>query len=169
MKYFFPFLMGIVILLGVGLTLTPYIADWLLPVSAAHYQQAKPNDARQAIADWFGVQPEQIKSAQAIRRRTHEGNTSWLVFDASRDPVAQFVMNARLQQINLDQAALQSVWLDNPPPVDWWQPAKLQRETYFVGKTASRTLSLIYNEEQHKGYLVVKLVETAKDKSKNSF
>lgn len=169
MKYFFPFLMGIVILLGVGLTLTPYIADWLLPVSAAHYQQAKPNDARQAVADWFGVQPEQIKSAQAIRRRTHEGNTSWLVFEASRDPVAQFVMNARLQQINLDQAALQSVWLDNPPPVDWWQPAELQRETYFVGKTASRTLSLLYNEEQHKGYLVVKLVETAKDKSKNSF
>ncbi len=169
MKYFFPVLMGIVILLGLGLTLTPYLADWLLPVNAANYQQAKPNDARQAVADWFDVKPEQIKSAQAIRRRTNEGHTSWLVFEANRESVAQFVMSARLQQANLDQTALQSIWLSNPPPVSWWQPAELKRETYFSGKTENRTLTLIYNEEQQKGYLMVKSTETANDKTKNSF
>ena len=169
MKYFFPVLMGIVILFGLGLTLTPYIADWLLPISASSYQQAKDSDARQAIADWFGVKPEQITSAQAIRRRTPEGNTAWLVFEAGRDSVVQFVRNARLNQENLNQSALQSVWLANPPSVNWWQPAELKRETYFSGKTENRTLSLIYNEELQKGYLLVKTVETANDKTKNSF
>ncbi|WP_298608081.1 hypothetical protein [uncultured Thiothrix sp.] len=169
MKYFFPILMGIVILFGMGLTLTPYIADWFLPVSASNYQQAKPADARQAVADWFGVKPEDIKAAQAIRRRTNEGNTSWLMFEASREPVAQFVLNARLQQVNLDQTALQAIWLNNPPPMDWWQPVELKRETYFSGKTENRILSLVYNEEQQKGYLIVKAIETVNDKTKNSF
>ncbi|TXH69794.1 MAG: hypothetical protein E6Q83_08110 [Thiothrix sp.] len=169
MKYFFPGLMGLVILLGIGMTLTPYIANWLLPVSTTNYQQAKPKDARQAVADWFGVKPEQIKSAQAIRQRTQEGNTNWFMFEASREPVAQFIRSARLPQINLDQAALQSVWLDKIPPVNWWQPAELKRETYFSGKTENRRLSLIYNEEQQKGYLLIDSIETAKDKTKNSF
>lgn len=169
MKYFFPVLMGIAILFGAGLTVTPYIADWFLPVNASNYQQAKSADALQAVADWFGAKPEDIKSAQAIRRRTTEGSTSWLMFEASREPVAQFVLNARLQQVNLDQTALQAVWLNNPPPINWWQPAELKRETYFSGKTENRTLSLIYNEEQQKGYLVVKNTETVNDKTKNSF
>lgn len=169
MKYFFPVLMGIVILFGVGLTLTPYIANWLLPVKASTYQQAKPEDARQAVADWFGAKPDQIKSAQALRRRTAEGHTSWLMFEASREPVVQFVMNARLTQQPLDQAVLQATWLANPPSVNWWQPAELKRETYFSGKAENRSLALIYNEELQKGYLLVKTTETANDKTKNSF
>lgn len=169
MKYFFPVLMGIVILLGLGLAITPYIADWLLPVNAASYQQAKPEDARQAVADWFGVKPEEIKSAQAIRRRTPEGHTSWLMFEASREPVVQFVLNARLNQQNLEANALQSIWLANPPAVAWWQPAELKRETYFVGKTEKRDMSLIYNDTMQKGYLLVKTLETTNDKTKNSF
>ena len=169
MKYFFPVLMGTVILFGIGLTFTPYIAEWLLPVQASTYQQAKAGEARQAVADWFGVKSEQITSAQAIRRRTAEGNTSWLVFEASREPVAQFVVNARLSQQALDQATLQSVWLSNPPSVNWWQPAELKRETYFAGNTENRTVSLVYNETMQKGYLLIKTVEAANDKTKNSF
>lgn len=169
MKYFFPVLMGILILFGIVLTATPYIADWLLPVSASSYQQAKAEDARQAVADWFGVKSEQIKSAQAIRQRTAQGSYSWLVFEAAREPVAQFVINARLKQQALDQATLQAMWLANIPTVDWWQPAELKRETYFSGKTENRTVALIYNEALQKGYLLVKTIETASNKTKNSF
>lgn len=169
MKYFFPVLMGMAILLGLGLALTPYIADWLMPVSASSYQQAKPEDARQAIADWFGVKPEQIKSAQAIRRRTLEGNTAWLMFEGEREPVVQFVVNARLKQQNFDQTALESIWLANRPSVAWWQPAELQRETYFLGKTENRSLFLVYNETMQKGYLLVKTINSPNDKTKNSF
>lgn len=169
MKYFFPVLMGILILLGLVLTVTPYMANWLLPVSAASYQQAKPEDARQAVADWFGVKPEQIKSAQAIRQRTVQGSTSWLVFEAVREPVAQFVINARLKQQTLDQANLQAIWLTNSPVIDWWQPAELKRETYFSGTTENRSLALIYNEALQKGYLLIKTTETANNKTKHSF
>ncbi len=169
MKYFFPVLMGFLILSGLILTATPYIADWLLPVTASRYQQAKPEDARQAVADWFGVKPEQIKSAQAIRQRTAEGNTAWLMFEAAREPVVQFVVNARLKQENLDQVNLQALWLTDAPKLAWWQPAELKRETYFLGKTENRTLALMYNEAMQKGYLLVKTTETASDKTKNSF
>lgn len=169
MKYFFPVLMAVVIFFGVGLTLTPYIANWLMPVSSASYQQAKPEDARQAVADWFGVKPEQIKSAQAIRRRTVDGNTTWLRFEAAREPVVQFVVNSRLNQLPLDQAALQNVWLMQPPPADWWKPSDLKRETYFSGKAENRSIALIYNEELQQGYLLVKTVEKPTDKNKSSF
>lgn len=169
MKYFFPVLMAIMILFGIGLTLTPYIANWLIPVTASSYQQAKSADARQAVADWFGVKPEQIKSAQAIRQRTPAGNTAWLSFETDREPVVQFVVSARLNQVNLDQNALQTIWLGNALPVDWWQPAALKRETYFEGKTENRTVALMYNDELQKGYLLIKTTEKPNDKSKNSF
>lgn len=169
MKYFFPVLMGILIVLGLVLTATPYIADWLLPVSASNYQQAKPEDARQAVADWFGVKPEQIKSAQALRQRTATGSTAWLMFEATREPVVQFVINARLKQETLDPASLQTLWLTAAPKLAWWQPAELKRETYFSGKTEKRSLALMYNETLQKGYLLVKTTETAKSKPKNSF
>ncbi|HPY39342.1 MAG TPA: hypothetical protein PLM98_02395, partial [Thiolinea sp.] len=96
-------------------------------------------------------------------------NSTWVVFEANRETVVQFVVNARLNQQNLDPDALQSIWLAQAPTVNWWQPAELQRETYFTGKTENRNLALVYNDVMQKGYLLVKAIETPNDKTKNSF
>lgn len=157
MKYFFPVLMAVVILFGIALTVTPYLAEWLYPLPASSYQKAKPDDARKAVAEWFNVAPASVTDAQAIRQRTPEGTRAWFVFALPREPVAQFVVDARLQQQALSAESMQQVFMAVVPPVEWWQPASLGRETWFSGKSGTgQDLALVYNADKQQGFLLVK-------------
>ncbi len=158
MKYFFPALMALVIMSGLVLVITPFIAEQFFPLATTSYQQAKTEDASQALADWLGVRPEQLSAVQAIRQRTVNASTAWFKFSVARPPVEQFIVRNRLQQKPLDAEAMQAVFMLQPPPVNWWQPASLQRETFFAGVDEGQSLALIYHAEQQLGFMRVKSV-----------
>jgi hypothetical protein len=42
------------------------------------------------------------------------------------------------------------------PPIAWWQPAQLQRETCFLGKVDEREMGLIYDAERKVGFLILR-------------
>jgi hypothetical protein len=45
--------------------------------------------------------------------------------------------------------------MTSKPPVDWWKPQELTRQSYFTGKTGEQVLNLIYNAELQQGYLLI--------------
>lgn len=163
MKYFFPTLMAMVILSGLALVMTPYIAEWYFPATAYGFRQAKPEDSKQALAQWFGTTPEAIWEANTIRQEAAQGNTSWFGFRMERQPVENFIRQHKLRQKILTPEQMQAVFLAQIPPVTWWQPAALQRQTYFEAKDKNQHLGLIYNAEQQQGFLVVRTYKKTND------
>ena len=161
MKYFFPALMGLLIFMGVALTATPYIAEWLMPAASTSFRKANPEDARTALADWFGANPQELADAEAIRQQTVHGSTAWFAFTAPGDAVGRFVVRSRLNQQDLTPEIMQQVFLAQTPPVDWWQPASLQRRSWFSGKSEGQELALVYNAEMQRGFLLVRTANKA--------
>lgn len=163
MKYFFPVLMGATILFGVGLTFTPIIMELLWPASQTSYQRAPEDDARRAMADWFSVPLKDVKAAHSIRQQAVQGTRTWFYFAMPRKGVEQFIIEHRLQQRPLSDAVLQQQWLANKPPVDWWQPARLQRETYFRGSDGRHNVALIYNADEQQGFMQIQTQATSRN------
>lgn len=155
MKYFFPVLMALVIMVGLGASLTPIIAEQFFPSTASRYQKANPDDAKEALATWFGVSSKDFTEVNAIRHQTTERNTRWYHFVTNRKPVQQFIKRMRLEQLNLNDTVMQQSFMAIIPPVDWWKPASLQRESYFTGKDGGSVIKLIYNAETETGYLLI--------------
>lgn len=156
MKYFFPILMALTILAGLTLAVTPYVADWFVPVPQTSVRKAEPQQVAQALAQWFNTNPEQFRATQGIHQLSADGNTAWFGFQVSREPVETFIRTHRLQQQALSAEILQQVFTSQQPPAEWWQPQALQRETYFSGEVEGRAVALIYHAEQQQGFLVVR-------------
>lgn len=156
MKYFFPTLMALVILAGVSLTLTPYIAEQFFPASKTTLRTADPERAKQALANWFGTEPAHLTEVQAISQTSALGNTSWFMFRTERAAVEYFIRQNALTQQDLSADILQSTFMVQQPPAPWWQPAALERETYFNSVDNAREVSLIYHAELKKGFLIVR-------------
>ncbi|MDQ5768267.1 hypothetical protein [Thiothrix subterranea] len=156
MKYFFPALMVFVILAGVSLTLTPYIAEQFFPASKTTLRVADPERAKQALADWFGTTPANVTDVQASNQSAAQGSTSWFMFGTERTGVEYFIRQNNLKQQNLSPEILQNTFMTQQPPAPWWQPAALERETCFIGSAEGREIGLIYHAELKKGFLIVR-------------
>jgi len=156
MKYFFPALMVFVILAGVSLTLTPYIAEQFFPTSKTTLRVADPERAKQALADWFGTTPANVTDVQASNQSAAQGSTSWFMFGTERTGVEYFIRQNNLKQQNLSPEILQNTFMTQQPPAPWWQPAALERETCFIGSAEGREIGLIYHAELKKGFLIVR-------------
>lgn len=156
MKYFFPVLIALVILSGVSLIVTPYVAEQFFPATTNSFRAAKPDDVKKALADWFATPVEALSNVQGITQTTAQTQTSWFMFKVERQPVESFIRQNRLQQQALTPETLHRVFLQNSPPTAWWQPAALERQTYFIGMDDGRELDLIYHAERHEGFLIVK-------------
>lgn len=156
MKYFFPALMALVILAGVSLALTPYIAEQFFPASKTTLRTADPERTKQALANWFGTEPANLTEVQASSQTSAQGNTSWFMFGVERPAVEYFIRQNGLKQQNLSPEILQSTFMIQQPPAPWWQPAALERETCFIGSDEGREIGLIYHAELKKGFLIVR-------------
>lgn len=155
MKYFFPVLMALVIMVGLGASLTPIIAEQFFPSTESRYQKANADDAKEALATWFGVSSKDFAEVNAIRYQSAQQSTRWYQFVTHRKPVERFIGRMRLEQLDLDETLLQQEFMHLVPPVDWWNPASLQRQSYFAGKDGRNTIKLIYNAETETGYLLI--------------
>jgi hypothetical protein len=155
MKYFFPILMALVIMVGLGASLTPYIAEQFFPSGQTRFQKANADDAKEALAAWFGVVSTEFSDVNAIRHQSAQQNRRWYRFSTGRTPVEQFIKRMRLEQLELSDEVLNSEFLTDKPPVAWWQPETLQRKSYFRGNDGANLIKLIYHAQQQSGYLLV--------------
>jgi len=154
-KYFLQILMGLVILFGLILSITPYIADAIFPASEEEIRQAKSRDVAHALKAIFQSPDAEIEDAHAIHKKTATSKTAWFVFRTTRKPMQRFIHARHLEQKDLTAEILkQQFYLDNPPD-QWWKP-DLGTETYFVGQDSeNNSLRLIYNSRIKRGVLVI--------------
>lgn len=155
MKYFFPLLMAVVIIVGLGANLTPYIAGYFFPAEQTRFQQANADEATEALAGWFGIPSTGLSGVNAIRYQSAQQNRRWFQFTVERTPVERFIRRLRLQQAELDDTVLNTEFLTDKPPVNWWQPKSLQRKSYFSGNDGANRVKLIYNADSQNGFLLV--------------
>ena len=153
--------MGVLIFFGVVLTVTPWIAEYLMPAKTTSYRRAPAPEAQEALANWFNVRPHQVSYPEAIQYTTPNQKTAWFKFNIERKPVEQFIRVLRLKQEDLTPEVMQQRFLAHKPPVEWWQPDELKRQTYFTGQSAGQELKLIYNAELQQGYLLTHTQSTA--------
>lgn len=146
--------MAVAILSGILLLVTPFIMSYFFPVPAQAIQYAKPEEATAALKHWFNDPNADIQHVQAMRERLADvGTNSYFTFETEADVVRQFIGNKRLQQLELTDEVMQSLFVNTH--VDWWQPKSLQRETYFSGEDKGVLLHLIYNAERKRGFLLL--------------
>lgn len=156
MKYFFPVMIALVIMAGVTLTATPYIAEQFFPGSKTTFRTAEPAQVQQALAGWFATDAEKLQETQAIKQVSAQGNSSWFTFKVERQAVENFIRQNRLHQQAMTPALLHGLFTASQPPAPWWQPEGLQRETCFTGADEGREIGLIYHAEQQRGFLVIR-------------
>ena len=156
MKYFFPLMMALVILSGLSLIVTPYIGEYMFPASKTSLRAAPPEQAKQALADWFHISPDSLSEVQAIKQVSAQGDNSWFTFKADAAPVKNFILQNQLKQQDLTPETLQRVFMAQTPAIPWWQPAALQRQTCFIGSDEGREIGLIYQAEQGKGFIITR-------------
>ena len=155
MKTYLPqILMGLVILFGIGLTVTPFVAENFFPASEAEVRQAKSRDVVQALKTIFQSPDGDISDARAIHKKTADSKTAWFSFRSVRKPVQSFIHARKLEQKELSEEILNQAFFKNAPPVSWWQP-DLGTETYFTGEDNMNKLHLIYNSRTKRGVLVI--------------
>lgn len=155
MKYFFPVLMALVIMVGLGASLTPIIAEQFFPSTESRYQKANPENAKEALATWFAVSSTDFTEVNAIRYQSAQYNARWYKFITNRKPVQRFIGRMQLEQLDLDETVLKQEFMTLIPPVDWWQPTSLKRQSYFAGQDGRNMIKLIYNAETETGYLLI--------------
>lgn len=159
MKYFFPVLMALVILAGLTLALTPFIAEQFFPTQETTLRKAAPEQVQQALARWFETDPAEFSETRGIKQVSAQGDTNWFTFRVARQPVEHFIRQQRLRQQALTTEVLQRLFATNTPPADWWQPASLKRETFFGGLDEGHEIGLIYHADQQTGFLVIRTRE----------
>lgn len=162
-KYFYPILMGVLILSGVILVITPYVAEYFFPLSQAAYQKPDETDVKRALSDWFGVGMDQLTEANALRRRLADGSVDWYQFGLPPEAVKRFIVQSRLRQTDLTPEVMQQSFMANAPAVAWWQPEALKQQTYFTGLGDGREVVLIYNAEQQRGVMRIHSQKTDTD------
>jgi hypothetical protein len=156
MKYFFPILFSAILLSVAAVVATPYIAEKLLPLPETRFQTALPADIKQALANWSGTTPDVFSDVKGINKIAPQSSTSWFAFTAPRQPIEKFINIHHLQQQDLTPERLQTVFQEKTPPASWWQPASLERQTYFFGAEGEQELGLIYNAESQHGFLLAR-------------
>lgn len=157
MKYLFPLLMIVAVVIGFGSALTPMIAELLVPVPNVMVKKAEPKDVAEALHQWFVADPKvKFTETQALNRSDDSGRVSWMTFKVDPKTVSRFIHMRGLQQKDLNQDVLNDVFSQGKVPADWWDPAELTRETWFSGTDSGRDIGLIYNAQWQKGYLVAR-------------
>ena len=156
MKYFFPLMMALVILAGIGLTVTPFIGEYIFPASKTTLRAADPEQAKLALADWFSTPPATLTEVQAIKQVSAQSSNSWFTFKAEPTPVKNFIIQNQLKQQDLTPDLLKAAFMAENPPAAWWQPASLARQTCFIGTDEGREIGLIYDAEQQTGFLIIR-------------
>jgi hypothetical protein len=170
MKYILPFIMALTILAGITLALTPYALDYFFPIKENVIRDADPEAAEGALGVWFLSPDANFMNVEAARQRSKHRSTSWFVFQVKRDAVERFIAVKKLQQLELSDDILNTIFYANRPPRTWWQPKSLTRTSYFKGTDQGRELALIYNADTQQGVLVTTIgrkLETDKKQVKD--
>lgn len=154
MKYLLPFVMVLTILAGMTLALTPYVLDYFFPIKENVIRDADPEAAEDALGVWFLSPDANFMQVEAARQRSKHRATSWFVFQVKRDAVERFIGAKKLQQFELSDEILNTIFYANTPPRKWWKPKSLTRTSYFKGTDQGRELALIYNADTKQGVLV---------------
>ncbi|MCF6189104.1 MAG: hypothetical protein L3J51_01345 [Cocleimonas sp.] len=154
MKTFTTIFMGLAIVMGLVLALTPFVADKFFPIPEKSVRQAKPEAAAMALKQWFQSPDAQFIAVQAINKKTPESNTSWFSYSVGRGPVEKYILDKKLEQKDLTDGVMATTFSTKQAPASWWQPEALAQQTYFTGEDQGRIVSLIYNPESKRGVLV---------------
>ncbi len=158
MKTFTTIFMGLLIIAGLILALTPIIASMFFPVPENTVRQAKPDAAAMALKQWFQSPDAQFIAVQAINKTKMvndvKQNTAWFSFSVGRRPVEKYIINKKLAQNDLSTEILNSVFTTNNRPASWWQPEALAQKSYFTGSDQGRLVSLIYSPKSKRGVLI---------------
>ncbi|HIO91992.1 MAG TPA: hypothetical protein EYG68_04005 [Leucothrix mucor] len=154
MKYFLPFIMGLTILTGLLVALTPHAIDFFFPVKENVIREADSEDAADALNRWFLSPKANFRDVEAARKRSKTESTAWFVFKVKREAVERFIGAKKLEQLELNDEILKTTFFANSPPRDWWHPKTLTRSSYFKGTDQGREMALIYNADTEEGALV---------------
>ncbi len=156
MKTLATVFMGFVILMGLILALTPFVADKFFPVPENSVRQAKPEAAAMALKQWFKSPDAQFIAVQAINKKTPKGNTAWFTFSVGRRPIEKYIIDKKLIQKELTNDIMVNTFSTDQAPASWWQPNALAQKTYFTGEDQGRVVALIYSPESKRGVLVTR-------------
>lgn len=156
MKTLSTIIMGLAILVGLILAITPFVADKFFPVPENTVRQAKPEAAAMALKQWFQSPDAQFIAVQAINKKTPNGNTAWFSYSVDRRPVEKYIINKKLIQKELSNTIMATIFSTTKPPASWWQPEALAQQTYFTGEDQGRVVALIYSPESRRGVLVTR-------------
>lgn len=154
MKKISVILMGIVIVLGLVLTLTPIVGSLFFADSDTTARMAQADATRDALASWFRAPVNSIADAKALQKIKQDEKVSYFSFSTSATNMRKFIREKQLQQLPLTEAVMQQRFTDQSIP--WWQPQALQRETWFHGEDQGNEISLIYNAKTHRGVMIIK-------------
>jgi len=146
--------MGLVILLGLLLALTPIIGSLFFPQPDVATQMAKDDVARSALASWFQAPVNALVDVKAVRKTTSEAKISRYSFSTTADVMRSFIQQKQLKQKDLTAQVMQNIFIDKTLP--WWQPEALQRKTWFHGFDHDSEISLIYNAQTQRGVMIIK-------------
>lgn len=149
--------MALTILSGMTLALTPYALDYFFPVKENVIRDADSEAAEDALGVWFLSPDANFRQVEAARKQSKQGATAWFVFEVKRNAVERFISAKKLQQYELNDDILNTLFYAESPPRDWWQPKALTRKSYFQGVDQGRELALIYNADTQKGALVTSI------------
>ncbi len=156
MKILSTIIMGLAILTGLILVITPFVADKFFPVPENTVRQAKPEAAAMALKQWFQSPDAPFVAVQAINKKTQTSNTAWFTFSVGRGPIEKYIRNKKLAQKELNKDIMGITFSTNQAPASWWQPEALAQKTYFTGEDQGRLVSLIYSPESKRGVLVTR-------------
>ena len=154
MKTFSTFFMGLVIVAGLVLALTPIIGSIFFPTPENVVRQAKPEAAAMALRSWFKSPDALFIDVQAISKKTADKAVSWFSFSVGRRPIEKYIIDKKLTQEKLSAEILNNEFFNTSKPASWWQPDAIGQETYFKGKDQGRFISLLYSPESKRGVLV---------------
>jgi len=154
MKTLTTILMAIVILAGIVLALTPLIANQFFPQKENQVRVAKEDAAILALQQWFKTPDARFIDVQALSKKTAQHSTSWFSFSVNRSAVERYILDKKLQQLEISDRVLNNVFSLQNPPASWWQPDAIDQQTYFTGEDQNRNVSLIYNPNTKRGVLV---------------
>jgi len=154
MKTFTTIFMGIVIVMGFILAVTPFVAEKFFPAPEKQVRQAKPEAAANALKQWFNSPDALFTDVQAINKSSAQKRTSWFSFSVGRRPVEKYIIDKKLQQVELNDKQLTTVFFTKDRPASWWQPEAVAQKTFFTGEDQGRQVSLIYNPDSKRGVLV---------------
>jgi len=156
MKTFATIFMGLAILMGLVLALTPFVAGKFFPIPENSVRQAKPEAAAMALKQWFQSPNAQFIAVQAINKKTPKSSTSWFSYSVGRGPVEKYILNKKLTQKDLTAEVMATTFSTKQTPASWWHPEALTQKTYFTGEDQGRIVSLIYSPESKRGVLVTR-------------